>query len=178
MPNPFHMAMRVDRCPQEPNTERALLEQRARMALADERAQRREGAGRSKCRLRSGVPMGITALRVACAIGFLLLALYALTSTASAMPGSWPRVAAIGGDEMRSGGGQVVAKAGAPGSGHHYTGDQLLQQAAIQPGNVFDWADASVGAGFTVVLGLLVAGGAFVSGRRRVHGQLSAGSGG
>ena len=62
-------------------------------------------------------------VRVACAIGLLLVALYALSSSASAMPGSWP--------QMRSGGGQIVPTAVSPAQGHHYTGHQLGQRAAI-----------------------------------------------
>ena len=97
---------------------------------------------------------------------------------------------------MRSGGGQVVANGGMPGSGHHYTGHQLGQPAAIQPSasghhytghqigqraaiqlrasETFDWADASVGAGFAIMVGVLLAGGVSVASRRRVHRQLTA----
>jgi hypothetical protein len=213
MPVPFHAAMRQDLRPHQPDNERALLEQRARMALADEHRLRRHRAADRKRRSSRG--MKVAPLRVAYAIGLLLLILGAVASKASAMPGSWPHVSpseafivrlsecpcsvaggppgglpallalrATGSDAMRSGGGQVVASGGLPGSSYHYTGRQIGQRAAIQPratssqpSETFDWADASVGAGFAVMFGLLIAGGALVGSRRRVHRQLTAGSG-
>jgi hypothetical protein len=46
--------------------------------------------------------------------------------------------------------------------------------ANFQPRESFDWADAGVGAGFAVVLALIVAGGALAFSRRRhVHGQMT-----
>jgi hypothetical protein len=66
------------------------------------------------------------------------------------------------GDAVPSGGGQFADRIG------------VVPGPASQPSGTFDWADASVGAGFTVVIGLLVAGGALVFSRRRVREQLRA----
>jgi hypothetical protein len=74
MPTPFHTAMRVDMRPRERSGERALLEQRARMALADERSQRRQGRATSKRRFKTGAWLTVASLSVACAIGLLLVA--------------------------------------------------------------------------------------------------------
>jgi hypothetical protein len=51
---------------------------------------------------------------------------------------------------------------------------QTIQPRAttIPSRGTFDWADASVGAAVTLIVGLLVAGGALLFGRRRVRGQL------
>ena len=176
MPVPFHAALREDVRPQQANSERSLLEQRARIALADERGQRRHHDDDGKRRSRSGTEWNSAALRAGCVIGLVLVALCAtMASKASALPGSRPQATGILSGEMRSGGGQVVANGGMPGSGHHYTGHQLGQPAAIQPSasghhytghqigqraaiqlrasETFDWADASVGAGFAIMVG-------------------------
>jgi hypothetical protein len=50
----------------------------------------------------------------------------------------------------------------------------VVHAPANQPRGTFDWAAASVGAGVTAGIGLLVAGGALLFGRRRVRGQLRA----
>src|SRR6476620_4981024 len=107
MPVPFHTALRDDLRPLQPDSERALLEQRARIALADERRQRRHHADDGKRRSRRGKEWNSAALWAACVIGLVLVALCALASKASAMPGSWPQAEVIRSDEMRSGGGQV-----------------------------------------------------------------------
>jgi hypothetical protein len=177
MPVSFHVALRETTRTQQPTGERALLEQRARLALADERRQRPNRGGESQ--RRSETAAATTALRVVCAIGLVLVALAVLSSQAWAIPGSWPQVA-VGGDEMRSGGGQIVAMSSTPGSGHHYTGHQVAIQpteTSIQPGESFDWADASVGAGIAVMLGVLIGGAAWVSNWRRVRGGLTASGG-
>jgi hypothetical protein len=54
---------------------------------------------------------------------------------------------------------------------------QPNQTSAFRSSETFDWADAGVGASFTVIIGLLVAGGALVFSRRQARGQLAAGSG-
>jgi hypothetical protein len=214
MPVPFHAALRDDLRPRGANGERALLEQRARLALADERWQRRRHGGDSTRRSRSGAERNGAPLRVACAIVLLALGLGAMASNAWAMPGSWPQVTMAGSGEVRSGGGQVDPTAVSPASGHHYTGHQLGQRVAIptsaiappssaknaspgsafhytgrqfrrraayqpsvfsnRPSATFDWADASVGAGVTAVLGLIGAAGALRLSRRRVHGHMTA----
>jgi hypothetical protein len=210
MPVPFHAAMRDDLRPHQADNERALLEQRARIALADEHRQRRHRRADRKRGSNGG--MNVTPLRVACAIGLLLLILGAMASKASAMPGSWPHLTpsgafavrltecpcsvaggppgglpalralrATGSNEVRSGGGQVVANGGLHGSGRHYSGHQIGQRAAIQPratssqpSETFDWADASAGAGATIIAALLMAAGALEFSRRRVRGHLTA----
>ena len=203
MPVPLHAALREDLRPQQANSERSLLEQRARIALADERRQRRHHDDDGKRRSRSGTEWNSAALRAACVVGLVLVVLCALASKASALPGSRPQATGILSGEMRSGGGQVVANGGMRGSGHHYTGHQLGQYAAIQPSasahhytghqigqraaiqvrasasqpsETFDWADASVGAGFTIMVGVIIVGGVLVASRRRGHRQLTAGS--
>ena len=134
MPVPFHTALRDDLRPLQPDNERALLEQRARMALAEERRQRRHHADDGKRRSRSGTERTSAALRAGCVIGLVLVALCAaLASEASALPGSRPQATGILSGAMRSGGGQVVAMTATTGSGHHYTGHQVSQGAAIQP---------------------------------------------
>jgi hypothetical protein len=163
MPVPFHAALLEDLRPQQANSERSRLELRARIAVAYERSQRRRRGGDRKRRFRSRATKNGALVRVACAIGLVLVALCALASQAWAMPGAWPQVAATGSAEMRSGGGQFVPM----------TAIQP-REISIQPNDTFDWADASVGAGFTFVLGLLVAGGALVS-SGRMHGKVSAG---
>jgi hypothetical protein len=49
-----------------------------------------------------------------------------------------------------------------------------VRAQARQPSRTFDWADASVGAGVTAGIGLLILAGASLAGRRRVRGQLPA----
>jgi hypothetical protein len=51
---------------------------------------------------------------------------------------------------------------------------RVVHAPAKQPRGTFDWAAASVGAGVTAGIGMLVAGGALLFGRRRVRGQLRA----
>jgi hypothetical protein len=51
---------------------------------------------------------------------------------------------------------------------------RVVHAPVNQPRGTFDWAAASVGAGVTAGIGLLVAGGALLFGRRRVRGQLRA----
>jgi hypothetical protein len=99
----------------------------------------------------------------------LLAALGAMASNASAMPGSWPQMTVAGSGEMRSGGGQMAAY-----------GSQL-GHLAVQPSEVsdhtsyaFNWADASVGAAFGVVLVPLLAGGVLLLNRGWVNAQLQA----
>jgi hypothetical protein len=77
------------------------------------------------------------------------------------------RLRTTGSHEMRSGGGQsgaIPAPAIPP------------RATSIQRHGAFDWADATVGAGVTVVIGLLVAGTVRVVGRRRWHAELAAAS--
>jgi hypothetical protein len=206
MPVPFHTVLREHLSTRQPNSERALLEHRARIAFANERAHRRRARRRQMRGSARDAGLTIARVRVACVIGLLVMALGALASKASAMPGSWPREsprvtvasASSGGRAgyMRSGGGQFAGRLGdthatrvtggrgqpglakpvTPGSGHHYTGQQLRPRAVIQSSRTFDWADASVGAGFTVALALLAAGGALVLSRRRAHRPMTAGN--
>jgi hypothetical protein len=51
---------------------------------------------------------------------------------------------------------------------------RVVHARSTQPRGTFDWAAASVGAGVTAGLGLLVVGGALLFSRRRVRGQLQA----
>jgi hypothetical protein len=79
-------------------------------------------------------------------------------------PGGLPAALALRATRTgaRSGGGQFTGRSGgAPAPAIQ------PREISIQPSETFDWADAGVGAGFTVVLGLLVAGGALVFSRRR-----------
>lgn len=102
-------------------------------------------------------------LKAACAMGLVLIALCVLPQAGNA--------------DMRSGGGQFVPAAEL-GSGHHYTGHQVAIRSAapLQAGEGFDWADASVGAAFTVALGVLLAGGVLLLSRHRLHARVPAGS--
>ena len=76
--------------PHERASERALLEQLARLALADERRQRRH---ERRNRRRQSGSMGIAALRLACAICLVLVVLGALASKAAAHGPGWVNVA-------------------------------------------------------------------------------------
>ena len=89
-------------------------------------------------------------LQVAGGICLLLVALCALASNASAMG---PRV--------------IVEETPAVTTPPN--------EISIQPSSAFDWTAASVGAGFTVVLILLVGGGTLLFSRRRAHRRIAAG---
>ena len=165
MPYPF-CTMRDHLRPHEGTSERALLEQLARLALADERRQRRH---ERRNRRRQPGRMGIAAVRLACAICLLLVVLVALASKASAMPGSWPQPTATSSGEMRSDGNQIAVY-----------GSQL-GHLAVQPSEVsdhtsyaFNWTDASVGAAFGALLVPLLAGGVLLLNRGWVNAQLPA----
>jgi hypothetical protein len=146
--------------------------------------------------------MNIAPRRAACSTGLLLVTLSALVSPASAKgpetayrvtppeavtarpsecpcfvaggpPGGLPVLIALratGTGEVHSGGDRVVGRLGEPAAAVQ------SRETSIQPSETFDWADASVGAGFMAMLGLLVAGGALVSSRLRLHRQMTAGS--
>jgi len=212
MPVPFHAAMRDDLRPHQADNERALLEQRARLALADEHRQRRHRRADRKRGSNGG--MNVTPLRVACAIGLLLLILGAMASKASAqgpVPGPvTPHATVVSADAtgiaVSSASGvqcpcnpdlprhtAVSARsslcpcnAGLPDGpaaaialhGDTGRGDLVSAPAnpapVVQPSETFDWADAGVGAGATMIAALFAAAGALAFSRRRAHGQLTA----
>ena len=89
MPVQCHALLHDDLRPQDPNGERILLVQRARGALANEREQGCRDAGRHRRGTMMEGGTHIASLRVACAIGLLLVSLCTIASKASAMP---PRV--------------------------------------------------------------------------------------
>src|SRR4051794_35192256 len=111
MPVPIQAALRYDPRPREANSERALLEQRARRALADERPHRPHHAGESTRRSQSGAEWHSAPVRLACAVLLLVVGLGAMASKASAMPASSPHMTVAGRGEMRSGGGQILPTA-------------------------------------------------------------------
>ena len=134
--------------------------------------------------------MNIALLKAACASGLLLVALSALASTTAAMgpsqayqaphqappAGAWP-VPGLGSPAtVRADAGGTASVSSSPTysdpirSGGFQLG--VASASAIQTSGRFDWADASVGAGVTAGIGLLVAGGAMVFSRRRVREQL------
>jgi hypothetical protein len=93
----------------------------------------------------------------------MLVALSVVTVKASAMPGSWPQVTTTSsGNQMAAYGSQLGHLAVQP------------PEVADHTSSAFDWADASVGAGVTAVLGLIAAAGALRLSRRRVHRQMTA----
>jgi hypothetical protein len=138
--------------------------------------------------------MNIAPLRAARTTGLLLIALSALSSPAAAMgpaPVAQPAAVATAGGISNSSVSDVqcpcnpdlpVRHAASVSSAAAYSdpirsgGFQLgvASAPAIQTSGTFDWADASVGAGVTAGIGLFLAGGALMFGRRRVHEQLRA----
>ena len=106
-----------------------------------------------------------TALRkAACTSGLLLVALSASSPPAGAATpaGAWP-VPGLGSPATLRG-----------DAGASVSDVRVVPGPATQPSESFEWADASVGAGFTAGIGLLVAGGALTFSRRRVREQLPA----
>ena len=148
MPYPF-CEMRDHLRPHEGTSERALLEQLARLALADERRQRRH---ERRNRRRQSGSMRIAALRLACAICLVLVVLGALASKAAAHGPGWVSVAVT----------------------PHATSTLANPAPTANSSDSFDWTDASVGAAFGAVLVPLLAGGVLLLNRGWVNAQLPA----
>jgi hypothetical protein len=121
--------------------------------------------------------MNITQLKTACVCGLLLIALSALPSPAGAEVAASTRGRSPGSTWPVPGLGSPATVRGAVSVGRSDVRVAPALAPATQPGGTFEWADASVGAGFALMISLLVAGGASIRARRRVPGQLTAGSG-
>jgi hypothetical protein len=124
--------------------------------------------------------MNIALLKAACASGLLLVALSAISPPAGAVTpaGAWP-VPGLGSPatvRAHAGGTASVSSSATYSDPIRSGGFQVgvASAPAIQTSGRFDWADASVGAGVTAGIGLFLAGGALMFGRRRVREQLRA----
>jgi hypothetical protein len=106
--------------------------------------------------------MNVTPLRAITLAGLLLAALCVQSSTAVALGPTAPEIssarAALNAAPSASPARQVV----------------VVHGPAKESSRTFDWKDASVGAGVTAVIGLLIFGGASLFGRRRLRGRLPA----
>lgn len=158
MPIPFHATLRDDPPARGPGSERAPREQRARPALADER--RHPGAGSCYGGTRSAAEWTIARLRIACAVGLMLVALCTVTVKASAMPGSWAQATATSNGEMRF---------ASFGSRHM---EVQPFEVADHTSHAFNWTDASLGAAFGAVLVPLLVGGVLLLNGGWVNAQL------
>jgi hypothetical protein len=158
MPVPFHTVPCHHLRPYQPNSERALLEQRTRLVLVDEGVQRRRDAAGNKRRPEKEEDINRASLKVAGLIGLLLVVLCALALPASAKA-LWP-----------------VPGLGSPATVRADSRGNLGKREAVHPSGTFDWADASVGAAFGAVLVPLLAGGVLLLNRGWVRAQLPAGS--
>jgi hypothetical protein len=156
---PLHATLRDDPPPRGPVSERALHEQRARLALAHER---QPGDGSCCVESRRGAEWTIAPLRVACVVSLMLVALCAMTANASAMPGSWPQATATGNGEMRF---------ASFGSRHMEVQPFEVSEHATQ---AFNWTDAGVGAAFGAVLVPLLVGSVLLLNRRWENAQVPA----
>ena len=169
--------------------QRSLLEQRAWIALADERGSygttmrwqtpiQELGGGWNSAALRAGCVMGLVLVAALRHHGVQGICATGVEAASHRDPqrrnalGRWPgrrqrRHARVRASLHRHQLGQPAAIQRSA-SGHHYTGHQIGQRAAIQlrASETFDWADASVGAGFAIMSGSL-AGGVSVASRRR-----------
>lgn len=128
-----------------------------------------------KCHSGKSTKWQMAAL-AACALG-LVVALWTGAPTASAMPSGSPEVAVTSDVQMRSGGGQYVPPKEMRSGGGQFVSTKPVPDASAAPihsGDAFDWAAASVGSGFTVVLGGLLTGAVLLLNRRWNHAQLPA----
>lgn len=117
--------------------------------------------------------MNIAQLRTACACGLLLVALSALPSPAGAGVAVSTRGRSPGSTWPVPGLGSPATVRGAVTVGRSDVRVAPVPAPATRRSGTFEWADAGVGAGLTVVLGLIGVAGALVLSRRRLQGQMT-----